>query len=135
MIRKGRFALWRNKEFELISYQRSYYLRSENPSDTKWGFRELKGDEYAFIKPVSIEELEDAYEIIPYAMILGYRFALAGWDVETGKVILVTVNPFVQDKIDVRPYGRFEYIIEVPLEEIKIEEDRVPILGFEASYR
>ncbi|WP_203247426.1 hypothetical protein [Sporosarcina beigongshangi] len=135
MIRKGRFALWRNKEFELISYQRSYYLRSENPSDKEWGFRGVKGDECTFIKPVSIEELEDAYEVIPYTMILGYRFAFAGCDVETGKAILVTVNPFVQDKIDVRPYGKFEYIIEVPLEEIKIEEDRVPILGFEESYQ
>lgn len=134
MIRKGRFALWDNKEFELISYQRSYYLRSENPTDVQYGFSEMKNSNQAFIKPILIEELEDAYEIIPYVMILGYRFALTRYDEKTGKVILVTVNPFVKEKIDVRPYGKFEYIMEVPLGEIKIEEDRVPILGFEGIH-
>ena len=134
MIRKGRFALWSNKEFELVSYQREYYLQSENPSDLELGFSRMKNNEHAFIKQISIEEMEDAYEVIPYAMILGYRFALAGCDVETRKVTLVTVNPFVKDKIAVRPYGKFEYIIEVPLGDIKIEEDRVPILGFEGIH-
>lgn len=134
MIRKGRFALWENKEFELISYQRDYYLRSDNPDDVQYGFRGMKGNEQAFIKPISIEELEDAYEVIPYVMILGYRFALTRYDEKTGKVILVTVNPFVKEKIAVRPHGKFEYIIEVPLGEVKIEEDRVPILGFEGMH-
>ncbi len=75
-----------------------------------------------------------ADEVIPYAVISGYRFAVTGYDMETGKVMLVTANPFVKDKIDVRPYGKFEYIIEVPLGDIKIEEDRVPILGFEGIH-
>ncbi|WP_318614750.1 hypothetical protein [Sporosarcina sp. YIM B06819] len=131
MIRKGRFALWGNKEYELISYQQDYYLRSKNPADMQFGFREIKGNERAFIKLISVEELDDAYEVIPYAMISSYRFALVGCDEKTGKVMLVTVNPFVKEKMDVRPYGKSEYIIEVPLEEITIEEDRVPILGFE----
>ena len=37
MIRKGRFALWKSEEYELISYQRQYYLQSRNQSDLlKW---------------------------------------------------------------------------------------------------
>ena len=132
MIRKGRFALWCNKEFELVSYQRDYYLQSKNLSDMELGFSRMKDNEHTFIKQISIEEMEDAYEVIPYALIFDHRFALAGCDVETRKVTLVTVNPFVKDKIAVRPYGEFEYIIEVPLGEIKIEEDRVPLFGFES---
>lgn len=134
MIRKGRFAAWNDREFELVSYQREYYLRSEDPLDMQLGFKAMKGNDCAFVKAVSIRDLEDAYEIVPYAMISGYRFAVAGCNEKTGNIALVTNNPFVQEKIAVRPYGKFEYIIEFPLEEIKIEEDRVPILGFEGSY-
>ena len=130
MIRKGRFALWGKKEFELISYQRKYYLQSENPLDLENGFVRENGDKRVFIKPVSIRELEDAYEIIPYAMIAGYRFALEGYNEKTGKVVLVTNNPFVKEKIEVQAHGKFEYLIEISLDEIQLEEDRIPILGF-----
>jgi len=133
-IRKGRFALWNKKEFELGSYQRQYYLQSADPLDMRNGFVKKNGDKDVYIKTVSVHELEDAYEIIPYGMIAGYRFAVEGYDEKTGKVILVTNNPFVKERIDVRPYGKFEYIIEVLLEDIVIEEDRVPILGFEGLY-
>ncbi|HJF33989.1 MAG TPA: hypothetical protein K8V56_19680 [Sporosarcina psychrophila] len=131
MIRKGRFALWNKKEFELASYQRQYYLQSADPLDLRNGFVEKNGNKQLYIKTVSVRELEDAYEIIPYAMIAGYRFAVEGYNEKTGKVALVTNNPFVKERIDVRPYGKFEYIIEILLEDVVIEEDRVPILGFE----
>jgi len=134
LIRKGRFALWNNKEFELVSYQRQYYLQSGDPLDLGNGFMKKNGNKEVYIKTVSVEELEDAYEIIPYGMISGYRFAIEGYDEKIGKVTLVTNNPFVKERIDVRPYGKFEYIIEVLLEDIIIEEDRVPILGFEGLY-
>lgn len=134
MIRKGRFALWGKKEFELVSYQRQYYLISEDPVDLKNGFMEKNGDKHVYIKAISVRELEDAYEIIPYAMIEGYRFAVAGYNEKSGKIALVTNNPFVKERIDVRPYGKFEYIIEMLLEDIVIEEDRVPILGFEGLH-
>ena len=78
----------------------------------------MKRNECVFIKSISIRELEDAYEIIPYVMISGYRFAVAGRNEKTGNIALVTNNPFVQEKIAVRSYGKFEYIIELPLEEI-----------------
>ena len=94
----------------------------------------MPGNAHVFIKKVSLKELEDAYEIMPYVMILGYRFAVEGYNESTGTVALVTNNPFVQEKINVRPYGKYEYIIEVPHGEIYIKEDRIPILGFENSY-
>jgi hypothetical protein len=84
MIRKGRFTVWGNKEFELVSYQRQYYLQSKDFLDLKNGFREKNGDRHVFIKPISVKE-----------------------------------------KIDVRPYGEFEYIIELFLKDIDKEEDRV----------
>ena len=136
MIRKGRFALWKNKEFELVSYLRQYYLQSDDPLELENGFIEKNGKERTFIRSVSVRELEDAYEIIPYAMIKGYRFAVEGCNEKTDKVVLVTNNPFVKEKLDVRPYGKFEYIIEVPVNDsvMELREDRIPILGFEGLY-
>lgn len=134
MIRKGRFALWDKREFELASYQRQYYLQSADPLDLRNGFVKKNGSNHVYIKTISVEELEDAYEVIPYGMIEGYRFAVEGYDEKTGKVALVTNNPFVKERIEVRPYGEFQYIIEILLEDIVIEEDRVPILGFDGLY-
>ncbi|MER2090848.1 MAG: hypothetical protein ABS920_14000 [Sporosarcina sp.] len=134
MIRKGRFALWSDREFELVSYQRQYYLQSENPLDLKRDFKIMNNNGQVFVKQVSLNDLEDAYEIIPFAMIGGYRFAVEGFNEKSGKVTLVTNNPFVKEKMDVRPYGKFEYIVELPLGEVEVEEDRVPILGFEGLY-
>jgi hypothetical protein len=134
MFRKGRFALWRGKEYELISYQRQYYLHSKDRSDLQNGFTGMRSNEHAYIKAVSIKELDDAYEVIPYAMISSYRFAVEGYNEKTASFVLVTNNPFVQKKISVLTYGQFEYIIEVPKDEIKIKEDRLPIFGFENTY-
>ena len=134
MIRKGRFALWKSKEYELISYQRQYYLQSRNQSDLQSGFNEIQGNASVFVKKVSVKELEDAYEILPYVMISGHRFEVEGYNMNTGIVALVTNNPFVQKKIDVQPYGKYEYIIEIPYEDIYIIEDRISILGFENTY-
>ena len=105
---KGRFALWGNKEFELISNQHNYYLRIRKSLHVEFGFRGMKANDHAFFKPISVEELEDAYEIIPYVMILGHRFSLVRCDAETGKVMLLTVNPFVKEKMDVRSSGKIE---------------------------
>lgn len=131
MIRKGRFAIWNCNEYELISYQRQHYLKSKNEADLECGFSQLKGQEQAFIKRVSIRELEDAYEIFQYAMVASYRFAVEGYNERMDTVALVTHNPFVKEKLNVRPYGKGQYIIEIPLGEIEIEEDCIPILGFE----
>lgn len=134
MLRKGRFALLNGKEYELVSYQRQYYLRSDNPIDLENGFIKMRDSEKIFIKKVSVKDLEDAYEIFPYAMLEGYRFAVAGYNEKMNTFALVTNNPFVKEKIAVRPYGKFEYIIEIPYGEIDIQEDRIPILGFETSF-
>lgn len=81
-----------------------------------------------------MKELDDAYEIFPYAMVGSYRFSVEGYNEKTGMVALVTNNPFVKDKIEVRSYGQYEYIIEIPREDIQINEDRLAILGFEKNY-
>lgn len=131
MIRKGRFAIWSGKEYVLVSYQRQYYLRSEDVAELKNGFKQVEGEDGAFIKQVAISDIENAYEVFPYAMLLGYRFTVEGYNEKMHTIALVTNNPYVKNKVDVKPYGKFEYIIEVPVEEIEIKEDRMPILGFE----
>jgi len=132
MIRKGRFAVWNNEEYELISYQRQYYLVSEDEAKLEQGFTTLQSKKGFFVRLITAFELEDAYEIFPYAMISGYRFQVEGYNEDMQKVVLVTNNPFVQKKVDVRPYGKSEYIIEIPFKEVEVLEDRLPILGFES---
>ena len=134
MIRKGRFAVLDGREYVLFSYQRQYYLRSENPYDLQNGFIKMKSDEKVFIKQVSAQELDDAYEIFPFAIVGSYRFSVMGYNEKSGTVVLVTNNPFVKKKINVRPYGQYEYIIEIPHEDIQISEDRLGILGFDRDY-
>ena len=134
MARKGRFARMNGKEYELISYHRQYYLISKDIIDLQYGFIDIQGTAKEFTKKVSIEDLESAFEVFPYAMLLGYRFAIEGFNERSGTVRLVTSNPFVKKKIDVKHYGVGEYIIELPYEEIVIVEDRIPILGFENIY-
>lgn len=131
MIRKGRFARMNGNEYEMISYQRQYYLKSSNACDIQYGFEETQENTGEFMKKVFIEDLEDAYEIFPFAMLMGYRFSVEGQDKEMGTVRLVTSNPFVKKKIAVKAYRKDEYIIELPYEDVMIQEDRIQILGFE----
>jgi len=131
VIRKGCFALWDGREYELVSYQRQYYLQSELKVDLQNGFAKVQGKEDIFVRKVSVKELEGAYEVFPYAMHAGYRFTVEGYNEIMHTVALVTNNPFVQEKVPVRPYGKFEYIIEIPEGDIVIKEDRIPIMGFE----
>ncbi|MGG0669977.1 hypothetical protein ABE073_15790 [Lederbergia citrisecunda] len=130
MIRKGRFAVWNGREYPIVSQRRKYYLQSGNPEDKVLGFIEMgvSGDLY---KEISTDELEDAYEVFPYAMLSGYRFALESYEKETGMVMLVTNNPFAQKKVAVSPYGKDEYRMDILVDQVTILEDRVPILGFE----
>lgn len=130
MIRKGRFAVWNEIEYPIVSQRRNYYLQSQNPEDKKIGFIEM-GTSGSFFKEISTDELDDAYEVFPYAMLSGYRFALESYEKETGMVTFVTNNPFAQKKVEVIPYGKDEYSVEIPIDQVVILEDRVPILGFE----
>lgn len=129
MIKKGRFAVWNGKEYPLLSQRRTYYLQSENPDDKEIGFIEMGSNGHLF-KEVSTDELEDAYEMFPYAMLSGYRFALESYEKESGMVTFVTNNPFAQKKVAVSPHGN-EFRIDIPIDQVEILEDRVPILGFE----
>ena len=131
VLKKGRFALSNSKEYELASYQGQYYLKSIDPNDLKNGFIKMRNDEKILIKQITIDEMEDAYEVFPYTMVKGHRFAIEGYNKYTGMVSLVTNNPFVKNKLPVRPYGKSEYIIEISYNTLEIRDDRIPILGFE----
>jgi len=130
MIRKGRFAVWNGKEYPIVSQRRTYYLQSDNLEDKEIGFVEMGVNGHLF-KEVNTEDLEAAYEVFPYAILSGYRFALESFEKESGMVMLVTNNPFVQKKVAVSPYGKDEFRIDLPIDDVTILEDRIPILGFE----
>lgn len=130
MLRKGRFAVVDKREYRFFSCNQQYYLRTSNILELANGFTPWHGSQKEFIKRVYLEELEDAYEVFPYVMLEGYRFSVEGADAHTKMVALVTSNPFVRKKIAVRPYGMDEYIIELPMDSLVIEEERIAILGF-----
>ena len=129
VLKKGRFALSNSKEYELASYQGQYYLKSDDLNDVENGFIKMRSNE--LLKKISVDDIEDAYEIFPYAMVKGHRFVVEGYNAETGMVSLITNNPFVKNKLPVRSYGKSEYILEVLYHTIEIKDDRIPILGFE----
>ncbi len=131
MIRRGRFARWKGNEYEISSRNRQIYLTTMDAADLEKGFTPMGGTRSSFVRPVETRELEDAYEIVPYAVVNGHRFAIEGTDGRTGLVKLVTHNPFAAKKVAVLPYGSDAYMIELPLSEVLVEEDRIPILGFE----
>lgn len=130
MVRKGRFAVIDGREYGLYSRNQEYYLKSKDILDMENGFTVSPRNKEIYIRSVSIDELEDAYEVFPYVMLKGYRFSVESAD-RRGMVALVTSNPFVQGKVQVRPYGVGEFVIELPLDELTIQEDRIAILGFE----
>lgn len=134
MIRKGRFARVNGIEYELFSFRRKYYLKSKDILDLANGFKVFCREQSEYIKSIILCELEDAYEVFPYAMLSGYRFSVEGANSKKGTIALVTSNPFVQKKVDVRPYRPGEFIIELPYEDVIIQEERIPILGFENNY-
>ncbi|GKV68985.1 hypothetical protein NCCP2716_14830 [Sporosarcina sp. NCCP-2716] len=131
MIRRGRFARWKGNEYEISSRNRQIYLTTTDAADLDNGFSPIGGSHLSFVRPVDMRELDDAYEIVPYAILKGHRFAIEGADSRTGLVKLVTHNPFAAKKVAVLPYGSDAYMIELPLSDIVVEEDRIPILGFE----
>lgn len=128
-LRKGRYAKWQGKEYELASYQRIYYLMTDDPSLAGEGFRPQEGRRDRYIREVSVKELEDAYEIIPYTIYKSHRFTIEG-ETKDDKLVLVTSDPYVRNDVDVKTYGRHEYIIEVAPDEVDVAEERRGILGF-----
>ncbi|MFC7363559.1 MULTISPECIES: hypothetical protein [Bhargavaea] len=131
-LRKGRFAKWKGDDYELASYQRTYYLTTDDPSLSSEGFHPQEGRPGRYIREVSVKDLEDAYEIIPYTIYKSHRFTIEG-ETKDGKLVLVTSDPYVRSKVDVKPYGRHEFIIEVPAAEVDVTEERRRILGFSGS--
>lgn len=131
MVRKGRFAIIDGKEYELFSSENQYYIKSTNPLDLANGFSLWPGRENIFIKKICFAKIEGAYEIFPYVILNSHRFIVESVNQLASTVTLVTSNPFVQQKMNVKPYRNNEYVIEYPLNEVKIEEEKMPILGFE----
>jgi hypothetical protein len=128
-LRKGRYAKWNGRDYELASYQRIYYLTTDDPSLAGEGFRPQEGRIGRYVREVSVKELEDAYEIIPYTIYKSHRFTVEG-ETKDGKLVMVTSDPYVRNEMDVKPYGRHEFIIEVSPDEVDVAEERKGILGF-----
>lgn len=127
MIRKGRFGKWKDKEYELFFYQGKYFLRSNDIQDQYLGFNPIEEGKSQLVKETAIRDLDDAYEIVTYAMVEGHRLHVEGYDAKSQTVALTTNNPYAKQKLGMRPYGRYEYIIELPLDRVQLEEEKVSL--------
>lgn len=125
MIKKGRFAKWNNREFELFFYQGKYYLRSNDIQDSALGFSPIEEGKEQLVRETAIRDLDEAYEIVPYVIYDGHRLQVEGFDTSSQTVVVTSNNPFVKDKLDMRPYGRYEFITEMPFSDIEIEEEKI----------
>lgn len=131
MINKGRFAVVGGQEYELISRMEQYYIVSRNVVDLSEGFKQYDRSQNYFLKEVCLAEIEDAYEIFPYVIVEGHRLSVETVNESTGDVRLVTSNPFVQKRLNVKPYRDGEYMIDISIQDLIIEEDKLAILGFD----
>lgn len=130
MIKKGEYAIYKGKEYSIIVKDNFVTLRSFDKSELKNGFRVGGLLKNVYLKDVTIDQLEDAYEIIPHAVFKGHDFGIAGYNEEKGIVTLVTNNPNLMKELNLESHAKYEYNIDVHINEIKILEDKVPILGF-----
>ncbi|WP_257348177.1 hypothetical protein [Pseudalkalibacillus decolorationis] len=130
MIRKGEYGVFSGKKFELFYYNQSYYLRSRDQQDTEIGFSSVEGRDSLYIKKVDKSDLEDAYEIVPYAFYKGYKFGIAGFSNERKTVSIVTNDPKVRDLLKLEAPGVAEFTKDVPIHELDVKEEKRPIMGF-----
>lgn len=129
-MRKGNYGIYKNKEFSIRKTGDQIRLKSTDPNDIQLGFSQSQNHPELFFKYIHINELENAYEIVPYTIFKGHKFLILGFDKEKNKVHLVTQDPEVVDFLEVKSIGKFEYVIEVPIGELQIFEEKRPILGF-----
>ncbi|MGG4489619.1 hypothetical protein [Metabacillus idriensis] len=132
MIKKGKYAIYKGKEYSIISARKDQVkLRSTDPLDIEYGFELSKMSlAKAYVKTVEKNELDDAYEIIPTTFYKGYHFGIIGFDEAKQEVILMTSNPEAWKKLNLETHAKYEFTVDVPLNELEIIEEKEPILGF-----
>ncbi|WP_026677561.1 hypothetical protein [Fictibacillus gelatini] len=130
MIKDGKYAIYKGKEYSIIIEDGYVTLRSFDQSELKNGFRVGGLLKNVYLKDVSINELEDAYEIIPYCIYKGYDFGIIGYSKEKQTVTIVTSNPKAKEKLNLESPGKGEYIKKVPIQDIQIFEEKRPLFGF-----
>ncbi|USK34319.1 hypothetical protein LIT25_02635 [Bacillus sp. F19] len=129
-MRKGKFGVYQGKEYKIISYKKNYYLKSIDPLTQAIGFSLAPGENSIYIKKVEPNDLDDAYEIIPTTFYKGYHFGIIGYDEAKQEVILMTSNPEAWKKLNLETHAKYEFTVDVPLNELDIIEEKEPILGF-----
>lgn len=132
MFKKGRYALYKGKEYSIIYAKNGLVkLRSFDSSDTANGFllspTSITG---VYVKTVGLEDLDDAFEIIPSAFYKGYDFGIIGFDKESQEAILMTSNPEAWKKLNLETHAKYEFTVCAPINDLDVIEEKVEILGF-----
>ncbi len=132
MIKKGRYALYNGKEYSIIQVNNGHVkLRSFDSSAKENGFvlsaASITG---VYVKTVGVEDIDDAYEIIPSAIYKGFDFGIIGFDKESQEATLMTSNPEAWRKLNLETHAKYEFTVCVPIIDLDVIEEKVTILGF-----
>jgi|GEM_PF-2141112 len=124
-IRKGNHALYKGKEYRLVSLRNNIIkITSNDPEDMKNGFTKYMEDVYS--KPVEKSDLTETFTIVPWARYKGLSFSLRGMDATS--VSLITEDKVLANKLDFEAPDKFYWEKWVRRDELdSIWEEKIPL--------
>ncbi|MBU7591735.1 MULTISPECIES: hypothetical protein [Bacillaceae] len=125
MIRKGKYASYKNCEFRFTKIEDDFVeLVSNNPTDKKIGFKEYSDN--VFIKSVLLDEIDKLFNIYPYAIYKGEKFPVSQG--KNDKVLLDTSNTELAERFGFKRTDKYLYSKYVLKDEVEIIEDIEPYI-------
>ena len=126
----GRYAIFRNREFEFECHDDGFWLVSDDPNDVSLGFSEVSGAEKRYImKNVALTQLSLVFQKATYAYYDGCKFKVSRI---TGSLMILNFSSIALSRrycrrgVNVMQY-RQDYYMYVPLKDIeRIEQEWIP---------
>lgn len=127
----GRYAIFRNREFEFECHSDGFWLISDDPNDVSLGFSEASGTENRYImKNVALAQLSLVFQKATYAYYDGCKFKVTRI---VGSLLMLNFSSIALSRrycgrgVNVIQYNRQDYYMYVPLKDIeRIEQEWIP---------
>ncbi|MFD0671927.1 hypothetical protein [Cohnella sp. GCM10027633] len=121
VIRKGRYAHYKGKEYRVYPHQYGgYSLVSCDEADLELGF--IEEDPSTYTKHVNEGELDGLHKIASYAEYNGEKFDVS-IHIQDGKVNLGTSNAAIAESLNFQRTDKYFYEKWVSLDEVRLIEE------------